>query len=293
MTISFSGRVAIVTGAGRGIGQSHAKALAARGAKVVLADLGDAAEAAAAAIRAAGGTAVAADVDVTDFEGVEAMVGRVAAEWGRIDIAINNAGILRDRTFAKMDLADFRAVVEVHLMGSVHLCKAVWPLMRDQGYGRIVFTTSSSGLYGIFGQANYASAKAALIGLMNVLHLEGERHGIRVNAVMPSAATQMTEGLLRPEAERLLTPDAVSPGVLFLVSEDAPSRVILSAGGGAFARVHIVETQGIGLHPGDISPDSVALRFDEISDPVGAVALGAGFEQADKLAAAAMRAAAE
>jgi NAD(P)-dependent dehydrogenase (short-subunit alcohol dehydrogenase family) len=293
MTISFSGRVAIVTGAGRGIGQSYARALAARGAKVVLADLGDAAKAAAAAIRADGGAAVAVDVDVTDFEGVEAMVGRVAAEWGRIDIAINNAGILRDRTFAKMDLADFRAVVDVHLMGSVHLSKAAWPLMRDQGYGRIVFTTSSSGLYGIFGQANYASAKAALIGLMNVLHLEGERHGIRVNAIMPSAATRMTEGLLQPEAERLLTPDAVAPGVLFLVSEEAPSRVILSAGGGAFARVHIVETQGIGLAPGDLSPETVALRFDEISDPVGAVALRAGFEQADKLAAAAMRVAQE
>lgn len=293
MTISFSGRVAIVTGAGRGIGQSYARALAARGAIVVLADLGDAAKAAAAAIRADGGAAVAVDVDVTDFEGVEAMVGRVAAEWGRIDIAINNAGILRDRTFAKTDLADFRAVVDVHLMGSVHLSKAAWPLMRDQGYGRIVFTTSSSGLYGIFGQANYASAKAALIGLMNVLHLEGERHGIRVNAIMPSAATRMTEGLLQPEAERLLTPDAVAPGVLFLVSEEAPSRVILSAGGGAFARVHIVETQGIGLAPGDLSPETVALRFDEISDPVGAVALSAGFEQADKLAAAAMRVAQE
>ena len=290
MAITFEDQVAIVTGAARGLGQGYAKALAARGAKVVVADLGEEAETTAAAIRAEGGTAVARDVDVCDFAAVERMVGDVLNDWGRVDIAINNAGILRDRTFAKMDLDDFRAVMDVHLMGSVHVSKAVWQVMRDQRYGRIVFTTSSSGMYGIFGQSNYAAAKAAMIGLMNALHLEGERYGIKVNAIMPSAATRMTEGLLSPDAERLLTPDAVAPGVLFLVSEEGPSRVILSAGAGVFARVYIAETEGISLSAEALSPETVAERFAEISDSTNAVALASGFEQAEKLTAAATRA---
>lgn len=290
MAITFEDQVAIVTGAARGLGQGYAKALAARGAKVVVADLGEEAETTAAAIRAEGGTAVARNVDVSDFAAVERMVEDVLNDWGRVDIAINNAGILRDRTFAKMDLDDFRAVMDVHLMGSVHVSKAVWQVMRDQRYGRIVFTTSSSGMYGIFGQSNYAAAKAAMIGLMNALHLEGERYGIKVNAIMPSAATRMTEGLLSPDAQRLLTPDAVAPGVLFLVSEEGPSRVILSAGAGVFARVYIAETEGISLSAEALSPETVAERFAEISDSTNAVALASGFEQAEKLTAAATRA---
>jgi NAD(P)-dependent dehydrogenase (short-subunit alcohol dehydrogenase family) len=289
MAITFENQVAIVTGAGRGLGRSYARALAARGARVAIADLGEEAEATAAEIRSQGGIAEAHQIDVTDFAGVEQLVARVLAAWGRVDIAINNAGILRDRSFAKMELDDFRAVIDVHLMGSVHLCKAVWPAMRERQYGRIVLTSSSSGMYGIFGQANYAAAKAAMLGLMNVLHLEGERHGIRVNAVMPSAATRMTEGLLSPDAERLLKPDAVAPGVLFLVSEEAPSRVILSAGAGSFARVYVTETEGISLSGDALSPEAVAERFAEISDPTHARALSNGFEQAEKLTAAAMR----
>lgn len=290
MAISFQDQVAIVTGAGRGLGRGYALALAERGARVILADLGEEAEATTEEIRARGGAAEARKVDVSDFGAVEAMVADVVSKWGQVDIAINNAGILRDRTFAKMDLDDFRAVMDVHLMGSVHLTRAVWPGMRERQYGRIVFTTSSSGMYGIFGQANYAAAKASLVGLMNVLHLEGERSGIKVNCIMPSAATRMTEGLLSPDAERLLVPEAVAPGVLFLVSPDAPSRVILSAGGGVFARVYVTETEGILLEGEELSPDTVAARFDEICDRTGERVLGSGFEQAEKLTASALQA---
>jgi len=289
MAITFKNQVAIVTGAARGLGRGYVLALAARGAKVVIADLGEAAESTAEEIRGQGGTAQAHEIDVTDFAQVDHMVVQTLSAWGRVDIAINNAGILRDRTFVKMELDDFRAVMEVHLMGSVHLCKAVWQAMRNQKYGRIVLTSSSSGMYGIFGQSNYAAAKAAMLGLMNVLHLEGERYGIRVNAIMPSAATKMTEGLFSSDAERLLTPESVAPGVLFLVSEEAPSRVMLSAGGGSFARVYVTETEGISLPKDGLSPEAVAERFEEISDPTGARMLSTGFEQAEKLTAAAMR----
>ncbi|CAN5234118.1 SDR family NAD(P)-dependent oxidoreductase [soil metagenome] len=286
MTITFEGQVAIVTGAARGLGRSYAQALAARGARVVIADLGAEAEKTAEDIRREGGGAQAHHVDVTDFAAVEHMVGRVLSEWGRVDVAINNAGILRDKTFAKMELDDFRSVIDVHLMGSVHVSKAVWQAMREQQYGRIVLTTSSSGMYGIFGQSNYAAAKAAMLGLMNVLHLEGDRYGIRVNTIMPSAATAMTKGLLSADAERFLTPDAVAPGVLFLVSRDAPSRVMLSAGAGSFARVYVTETEGISLPKENLSPEAVAEHFEEISDPARARTLSTGFEQASKLVAA-------
>jgi NAD(P)-dependent dehydrogenase (short-subunit alcohol dehydrogenase family) len=289
MAIAFENQVAIVTGAARGLGRSYARALAARGARLAIADLGPEAERAADEIRGEGGVAQAYEIDVTDFAQVERMVANIRSAWGRVDIAINNAGILRDRTFAKMELDDFRSVVDVHLMGSVHVCKAVWQVMREQQYGRIVLTTSSSGMYGIFGQSNYAAAKAAMLGLMNVLHLEGERYGIRVNIIMPSALTRMSEGLLSPDAERLLTPDAVAPGVLFLASVEAPSRVILSAGAGSFARVYVTETEGISLSKESLSPEAVAERFEEISEPTRARTLSTGFEQADKLVAAAMR----
>jgi NAD(P)-dependent dehydrogenase (short-subunit alcohol dehydrogenase family) len=286
MAITFENRVAIVTGAARGLGRSYAEALAARGARVAIADLGSQADRTADEIRNAGGVAQAYEIDVTDFAQVARMVDSVRSAWGRVDIAINNAGNLRDRTFAKMELDDFRAVVDVHLMGSVHVCKAIWNLLREQKYGRIVLTTSSSGMYGIFGQANYAAAKAAMLGLMNVLHLEGERYGIRVNTIMPSAATRMTEGLFSLDAERALTPDLVAPGVVFLVSEQAPSRVTLSAGAGSFARVYVMETEGINVPAEMLSAEAVAERFEEISDPRHARPLSTGFEQAQKLVAA-------
>ncbi|MGD9915506.1 MAG: SDR family NAD(P)-dependent oxidoreductase [Rhizobiaceae bacterium] len=289
MTIEFTGQVAIVTGAARGLGRSYARALAERGAHVAIADLGPDAEETAAEIRAGGGVARGFEVDVSDFAQVERMVAEIIAQWGRVDIAINNAGILRDRTFFKMDLADFRAVLDVHLMGSVHVCKAVWQPMREQQYGRILLTSSSSGMYGIFGQANYGAAKAAMLGLMNALHLEGERHGIRVNAITPSAATRMTEGLLQPEAERLLVPDAVAPAALFLVSRDAPSKVVMAAGAGTFARIYVTETEGVSLLPGMQTPEAVAEHFEAISERATAREVASGLEQADKLAASAMR----
>ena len=185
--IDLAGRVAIVTGAGGGLGRQHALLLARRGARVVVNDLGAGADAVAAEIVAAGGQARAVQCSVTDADAVQAMVDGVVADWGRVDILVNNAGILRDKSFAKLDLADFRAVVDVHLMGAAHCCKAVWEPMRAQRHGRIVMTTSSSGLYGNFGQANYGAAKMALVGLMQTLALEGERYGIRVNCLAPTA----------------------------------------------------------------------------------------------------------
>ena len=236
MSISLDGQVAIVTGAGRGLGRSHAHALAARGARVVVNDLADAdAQRVAAEITESGGVATGIACSVANHEHVEEMIRRTMADWGRIDILVNNAGILRDKTFHKMSLEDFRLVIEVHLMGSVHCTKAVWGIMREQAYGRIVFTSSSTGLYGNFGQSNYAAAKMAMVGLMNTLHLEGEKHDIRVNCLAPAAGTAMTEGLFPEKAFDLLAPDTVSPGLVFLISRDAPSRKVLAAGGGGFA----------------------------------------------------------
>ncbi|MGH8446405.1 MAG: SDR family NAD(P)-dependent oxidoreductase, partial [Solimonas sp.] len=235
----FKGRVAIVTGAGGGLGRQHALALAARGAKVVVNDLGGArdgrggssaaAEAVVAEIRAAGGEAIANGASVTDMAAVEQMVAQAVTEWGRVDILVNNAGVLRDKSFAKMTVDDFRFVVDVHLMGAVHCTKAVWEQMRTQTYGRIVMTTSSTGLYGNFGQANYGAAKLALVGLMQTLGLEGEKYDIRVNALAPTAATRMTEDILTPDMLTKLKPEMVSQGLLHLLSEDAPTRTILCA----------------------------------------------------------------
>jgi NAD(P)-dependent dehydrogenase (short-subunit alcohol dehydrogenase family) len=204
--------------------------------------------------------------------------------WGRIDILINNAGILRDKTFTKMELPDFEAVVDVHLMGTVNCTKAVWDIMRAQNYGRIVFTSSSSGLYGNFGQANYGAAKAAMVGLMNVLHQEGAKNDIRVNTLAPTAATRMTEELMTPETLALLTPESITPGVLFLVSDKGPSRTILCAGAGAFARTLIYETDGIWLDEAERTPETIAARFEDISDPAGQKALQGAFEQTAKFA---------
>jgi len=274
--IRFDNRVAIVTGAGNGLGRSHALGLAARGAKVVVNDRGaeldgsgaSASPAAkvAAEIAAQGGAAVADETDITDFEAVTAMAARTIERWGRIDILVCNAGILRDKSFAKMDLADFRAVLEVHLMGAVHCAKAVWDGMRAQNYGRIVFTSSSSGLYGNFGQANYGAAKTALIGLMNVLHHEGQKNGIRVNILSPTAATRMTEQFLAAEDKDLLSPQSVTPGLLYLVAEDAPSRAILCAGAGCFARAELLESAGRFLPEAGRTPEAVAGLFETGAD---------------------------
>jgi NAD(P)-dependent dehydrogenase (short-subunit alcohol dehydrogenase family) len=278
--VDLSGRVAIVTGAGSGLGREHALLLAARGAKVVVNDLSETpAEEVAEEIRKAGSEALAVAASVTDFDAMQAMVAKALERWSRVDILVNNAGILRDRTFAKMDLADFRMVVDVHLMGSVNCTKAVWDHMRAQNYGRIVMTTSSSGLYGNFGQSNYGAAKMALVGLMQTLALEGARNNIRVNCVAPTAATQMLEGLL-PQAELdLLRPARVSPAVLALVHEDAPTRTILCAGAGSFETAHITLTPGIFLGEGAEVADVIVERWDEISDRHDEIVPGSGEQQ--------------
>ncbi len=292
MTIRFDGRVAIVTGAGTGLGRSHALALAERGAKVVVNDLGSAMDGTGASsgpaqtvvdeIRAGGGEAIASGADITDADQVSGMVAAAIDTWGRVDILVNNAGILRDKSFMKMELDDFRKVIDVHLLGTVNCTKAVWPIMREQGYGRIVLTSSSSGLYGNFGQSNYAAAKAAMIGLCNALHLEGEKYDIRVNVLSPAAATRMVRDLVEADVAEQLDPSAVSPGLLFLVSEDAPSRVVLCAGAGSFARYVAVETAGIYLPPEERTPEAIAARFGEISDPTGGRELNSAFEQTMK-----------
>ena len=267
MTIDLSGRVAIVTGAGGGLGRSHALALAARGARVVVNDLhAEACEAVVEEIVAAGGEALAKACNVTDRTGVFAMVEEVIAHWGQVDILVNNAGILRDRTFAKMDLDDFDLVLNVHLMGSVNLTKAAWNPMRERGYGRVIFTTSSSGLYGNFGQANYGAAKMALVGLMQTLALEGERAGIRVNCLAPSAATQMTESLYSEDDLRGLSTDLVSPGVVALASENAPTRTILLAGAGAFEQAHVTMTRGVFIGDRTDAADMIEQRWAAIAD---------------------------
>ena len=295
MTIDFEGRVAIVTGAGSGLGRSHALGLAARGANVVVNDFGqnggfNNAMRVVEEIRAGGGTAVGDNADVADFAEVSEMIARAERRWGHVDILVNNAGVLRDKTFAKMEMADFEFVLRVHLMGSANCTKAVWAGMRERNYGRIVLTSSASGIYGNFGQANYGAAKAAMIGLMNVLHLEGAKNDIRVNVLAPTARTGMTEGLLSPVAAELMTPESVTPGVLFLVSEDAPSRVILGAGAGVFAVTHIGETPGVYLDESERTPETIAARFAEISDAKTAEPLKDAFAQTFKFLAAAAKA---
>ena len=278
--IDLSGRVAIVTGAGGGLGREHALLLAARGARVVVNDLGEAAgQAVAEEIRAAGGEAIAIAASVTDFDAVKAMVERTVAHWGRVDILVNNAGILRDKSFAKMDLADFRLVVDVHLMGSVNCTKAVWDHMRAQNYGRIVMTTSSSGLYGNFGQSNYGAAKMALVGLMQTLAIEGARNGIRVNCIAPTAATQMLDGLLPQQELDLLRPGRVSPGVMVLVSDDAPTRTILCAGAGSFEAAHVTLTPGIFVGEGPAAPETIVESWSGIVGREGETVPEAGERQ--------------
>ncbi len=280
MTIRFDGKVAIVTGAGGGLGRAHALALAARGARVVVNDLGVArdgegssaspAQAVVAEIEAAGGEAMANGASVTDAVAVQAMVDDAVAKWGRVDILVNNAGVLRDKSFAKMSIEDFAFVVDVHLMGAVNCTKAVWETMRTQNYGRIVMTTSSSGLYGNFGQANYGAAKMALVGLMQTLSIEGAKNDIRVNCLAPTAHTRMTEDLGAALPLELLGPEMVTPGLLYLVSQDAPSRCILAAGAGGFERAYVTLTQGA-FAVGDDAAEQIAARFDAISDRAGEI----------------------
>ena len=290
MSIRLDGQVAIVTGAGRGLGRSHALALAGRGAKVVVNDLGeDGGESANAAavvreIEAGGGQAFADGADVARYDQVEDMVQTAMRTWGRVDVLVNNAGILRDKTFQKMSMDDFRLVIDVHLMGSANCSKAVWNIMREQRYGRIVFTSSSSGLYGNFGQSNYGAAKMAMVGLMNTLHLEGAKYDIRVNCLAPTAATAMTEGLYPAVVLELMAPEAVSPGVVFLAGPDAPSRKVLGAGGGSFAVFKGMETEGLNLAPDGVTPEGIAAAWDSIDNEDGMRELESGFEQPTRFA---------
>ena len=286
----LEGRVAIVTGAGGGLGRCHALELARHGAKIVVNDLGEsAAGGVAQEIREQGGEAIAAVCSVTDEAAVERMVQRTIEQWGRVDILVNNAGILRDKSFAKMEIADFRTVVDVHLMGAAICSKAVWGRMRAQEYGRIVMTTSSSGLYGNFGQANYGAAKMALVGLMQTLAIEGAKYDIRVNSLAPTAATQMTGGVLAEEALAQLDPALVSPGVVQLVCEDAPTRAILCAGAGHFAAAHVTLTEGIQIGGGADAAAQVAHHWSAIVDRSDEIVPEYGFTQAEREVAAAKR----
>ena len=288
-SIDFKGRVAIVTGAGGGLGRQHALALAARGARVVVNDLGgardgsggsvSAAQAVVDEIKAAGGEAIANGASVTDFEAVQAMVQQAVDAWGRVDVLVNNAGILRDKSFSKMEIADFKLVVDVHLMGAVNCTKAVWALMNAQKYGRIVMTTSSSGLYGNFGQSNYGAAKLALVGLMQTLSIEGAKNDIRVNCLAPTAATRMTEDLFPKEMLEAFQPDAVVPAMLVLASQDAPNRTVLCAGAGVFEAAHITLTQGLWLGSGPDAPEQLAARLAEVTSREGEVVPQSGATQ--------------
>lgn len=300
MSINFQGQVAIVTGAGNGLGRSHALALAARGAKVVVNDLGgardgtgassDAAMEVVSLIEAAGGEAFAHGANVANFDEVQDMVTQAMDKWGRVDILINNAGILRDKSFAKMDLADFKLVMDVHLMGSVNCTKAVWDIMREQNYGRILMTTSSSGMYGNFGQSNYGAAKMAILGFMNTLVLEGGKNNIHINALAPTAGTRMTEDLLPPEVMGMLTPESVTAGALVLCDENAPTRTILCAGAGGYATASIFESDGIFVPTDKQNPDEIRANWDQLSDTSDHKALESGAKQTEKFLMKAMAA---
>jgi NAD(P)-dependent dehydrogenase (short-subunit alcohol dehydrogenase family) len=289
VTISFEGRVAIVTGAGGGLGRAYALELARRGAKVVVNDLGgardgsgasDAAERVVEEIQAVGGEAIANGSSVTDFAQVEQMVAWAKERWGAVHILINNAGILRDKSFAKMSMEDFRLVVDVHLIGSANCTKAVWETMREQNYGRILMTSSSTGLYGNFGQANYGAAKLGLLGLAKTLSLEGARYDVRVNTLAPTAATRMTEDIFPPQMLAAFNPDNVAPAALFLVSEDAPSGAIVGAGAGVVQTAYVTLTPGVALPEGERTVEAVAANWERIADRAGEIVPQSGAEQA-------------
>jgi len=292
MSINYEGQVAIVTGAGAGLGRSHALGLAARGAKVVVNDLGSDGQNSTAALAvvdeivAAGGEAIAHHANVASMAEVQDMVQQTMAKWGRIDILVNNAGILRDKSFGNMDISDFELVVQVHLMGAANCSKAIWDIMKDQKYGRIVMTSSSSGLYGNFGQANYGAAKMAVVGLMNTLCIEGHKYNIRVNCLAPTANTAMTENLIGDQRILdLMTPESVTAGLLALVCTDAPNRTILATGAGGYARTIVYETAGIYLSPDEQTPQNVLANMDQISHPDNQTELTAGWMQTDKFVA--------
>ncbi len=292
MSIRFDGQVAIITGAGNGLGRSHALALAERGAKVVVNDLGgardgsgassSAAQAVVDEIVTAGGQAIANGADVSDYGQVEAMVQQAMEAFGRVDVLINNAGILRDKTFAKMALEDFRLILDVHVMGTVNCTKAVWEIMREQGYGRILMTTSASGMYGNFGQSNYSTAKMAVLGFMNTLVLEGSKYDIRVNALAPTAGTRLTEDIVTQDMYDALTPESVTAGALVLCHKDAPNRLILCAGGGGFASTRLFETQGVFLTEKPLSPEAVKANMDVICDIGEQKEMNAAIQQIEK-----------
>ncbi|PCI33137.1 MAG: 3-oxoacyl-ACP reductase [Alphaproteobacteria bacterium] len=297
MPYDFTGQVAIITGSGGGLGRAHALAFARRGAMVVINDLGGARDGASAdgsslspaqkvvqEITDLGGKAIANGGNVTSETDMQAMVEQTLSAFGRIDILVNNAGILRDKTFSKMTVEDFKMVMDVHLMGSVIATRAVLPTMKDQGYGRIVMTTSSSGLYGNFGQSNYGAAKLGLIGLTNTLKLELFKSGIRVNALAPVAATRMTDDIMPPQMLDLLTPDSVSPAVLYLCGKDAPTGEIITAGAGTFARAQILESEGVFLGP-DATPEMIADQWDSLSDMSTAKPYRQGSDQSQKFVA--------
>jgi NAD(P)-dependent dehydrogenase (short-subunit alcohol dehydrogenase family) len=289
MALDFTGRVAIVTGAGGGLGRQHALALAARGARVLVNDLGGAVDGSGGSvgaaqkvvdeIRAAGGEAMANAASVTDFDAVQAMADQALDAWGRVDVLVSNAGILRDKSFAKMDLADFRQVLDVHLMGAVHCCKALWPAMTRQKYGRIVLTTSSSGLYGNFGQTNYGAAKMALVGFMQTLAIEGLKHDIRVNCLAPTAVTRMTEDLFPPDMLGAFGPEAVVPAMLVLAAQEAPTRTTLCAGAGSFEAAHVTLTPGVYVGVGADAPERLQARLDEVRERRGETVPASGADQ--------------
>ncbi|MBL08732.1 MAG: 3-oxoacyl-ACP reductase [Rhodobiaceae bacterium] len=298
MTISFDNKVVIVTGAGGGLGRSHAIEFARRGAKVVVNDLGGEVDGSGSSSEAVnkvvkeiadlGGVAIPNGASVTDDAGVKHMIDQTIEEFGRIDILVNNAGILRDKSFSKMEMEDFTKVTDVHLIGSVKPTKQVWDIMKDQNYGRIIVTTSSTGLYGNFGQANYGAAKLALVGFVNTLKLEGQKYNINCNILCPVAYTRMTSNLMPPEAEQLLTPSSVTPAVIYLSGENAPNGTILCAGAGVYSVAKILESDGknLGLKA---TAEDIEKNWDKISDFSDAKPFNMGSEQTAKVIEIAMK----
>ncbi len=292
MTIDFKGKVAIVTGAGGGLGKSHALELARRGAKVVVNDLGgsvdgsggssDSADQVVKEILKLGGEAISNGSSVTDDKGIKLMIDQTISEYGRIDILINNAGILIDKSFSKMEISDFEKVLSVHLIGSVKATKSVWEIMKEQNYGRIIVTSSSSGLYGNFGQTNYGAAKLGLVGFMNTLKLEGQKYNVHCNALTPVAYTRMTSNLMPPEAKKLLTPESVTPAVIYLASENAPNGIILCAGAGVYSVSKIMESDCLSLGL-DATAEDIVKNWDKISDFSNAKPFSMGGEQTGKV----------